>query len=397
MKLGKLTISRSMMQMMAVFTVGYISYTVPYVLLVPYLTNIGYSGSEQGIIIACGSLFGMVGQMIFGFLCDKFRSVKKFVYLVTICLALVTWLFYSLSAKQFFLHLGIGIFVQGFFNIINGLLDSWALEVDDTCKENYGCIRAFGAIGWIIGSPIVAWVVAQYNYSYLGYMFALISIASFAICYFAPDAQKKGVSRDQELKLSDVRRLVVNKRYMLLLCVFLLAYFCMQAEGFLANQKMAHLVPETAAHYTSLKASFGAMFELPFFFLGGYLIKKFGSVKLLLLALSMYFIRMGLDFVASEQLQLVYIAAMQLVTFPLLTVTTKEMIDREIPPELRSSGQQIAYSVYNQGSTLLAPLVCGLMMDTVGINVSLVLSAVLVLFPLGLAIVYQRMDKTRHD
>ena len=187
----KLKLDKSILMMMAVFGVTYVSYTVPYVVLVPYLTSLGYTGTEQGIITATGSLFWMVMTMIFGYLCDKFRTIKKFVYLSAALLAVATWVFYSQTNNVFFFHLIFGMFMQGFWMILQGLTDGWAMEENEACRDNYGSIRAFGAIGWIFGGPIVAWVAEQFGYQYLGLLFTILTLIAFAVEYFVPDADKK--------------------------------------------------------------------------------------------------------------------------------------------------------------------------------------------------------------
>lgn len=385
---------KTMFQMMLVFFVYYVGLTAPYVLMIPFLQQVGYSGSEQGIIIATGSLIGMVGQMIFGYLCDKYRSVKKFVYLGTVILLVFTWLFYFISSKQFFLHLAIGGFVQGFFLMMCGILDSWALEVDETCSENYGSIRAFGALGWIFGGPLIAYIVSRFDYSYLGYTYLVMTVLAFAFAYRVPDAQKS--ENHPELKLSDVGVVLKNKRYVILVLIFFFAFFILQAEGFLSIQKIGLLASEQRETFTSMKSSFQAVFELPFFFLGGYLIKRFGSMKLLYVALFAYMLRAGLSMLSTEAIHLVYVSALQMITFPLLTVTSKAMIDEEIPDYLRSTGQQFAFSLYNCGAAFVAPLVGGIMMDMTNVNTSLLMIVFICIVPIVLCFVYRRMKRVTY-
>ncbi|MDD6467246.1 MAG: MFS transporter [Erysipelotrichaceae bacterium] len=385
---------KSMFRMMAVFFIYYLGFATPYVLMIPYLQQIGYSGSEQGIIIATGSLIGMIGQMIFGYLCDKYRSVKKFVYLGTVILLVSTWVFYFISTKQFFLHLAIGGFVQGLFLILCGTLDSWALEVDETSRENYGSIRAFGALGWIVGGPIVAYIVSRFDYSYLGYAYLVMTILAFAISYGVQDAQKS--EQHQELKLSDVSVLLKNKRYVVLVLIFFLAFFILQAEGFLAVQKIGILASEQKETFISMKSSFQAIFELPFFFLGGYLIKRYGSLKLLMVALFAYMLRASLSMMSTEAIHIVYVSALQMLTYPLLTITSKEMVEQEIPDYLRSTGQQFAFSVYNCGAAFLAPLVGGIMMDVTNVNQSLLMIVFICILPILLCFVYRKMKRVTY-
>jgi Nitrate/nitrite transporter len=384
---------KNMYKMMAVFAISYFSFTASYVLMLPFLEKIGYNSSEQGVIMAIGSLLGLFGQMIFGYLCDKYRSVKKFAYISIILLGIFVWIFYIITSYQFWLHLAIGGFMQSFFMIGCGILDSWALEADDYCKDNYGSIRAFGAIGWILGGPVIAWVASQFGYSYLGLAFLIITVVNFAISYTAPDAQKDEITTKEKIQISDVKVLLNNKRYLVLLIIFFLTFFTLQAEAFLSIQKIIALAGEGNETYVSLKSSFQAIFELPFFFLGGYLIKKFGSVKLLLVALVFYLVRIGGDIWASAPMQLVYLSCLQMMTFPFITITSKALIDEEIPLKLRSTGQQFAVSIYSCGSAFVAPLICGLLVGQFGIDNALQSGTVCTVLAIGFVFMYTKLPK----
>ena len=384
---------KTMFKMMAVFAISYFSFTASYVLMMPFLEKIGYDSYQQGLMLAVGSLLGLFGQMIFGYLCDRYHSVKKFAYLSIILLGVFVWLFYIITGYQFWLHLAIGGLMQSFFMIGCGILDSWALEADEYCKENYGSIRAFGAIGWILGGPVIAWVASQFGYGYLGLAFLIITVVNFALSYTAPDAKKDESVTKEKIKLSDVKVLLNNKRYLVLLVVFFLTFFTLQAEAFLSIQKIIALAGAENESFVSMKSSFQAIFELPFFFLGGYLLKKYGSIKLLLVALVFYVIRIGGDIWASTPSQLVYLSCLQLMTFPFITITSKELIDDEIPLKLRSTGQQFAVSIYSCGSAFLAPLVCGQLVSSFGIDNALWVGTVCSILAIVFVVMYTRLPK----
>ena len=384
---------KTMIKMMIVFALNYFSFTIPYILMIPFLEKIGYSGTQQGLILAIGSLLGLFGQMIFGYLCDKYRTVKKLMYVVLVLLGLFTWTFYMYSDNQFILHLAVGSFMHGFFMIGCGVLDSWGLEADETCTRNYGSIRAFGAIGWIIGGPMVAWLSSEFGYSYFGIAFAIITVINVLISSFAPDAQKPEVTTKEEINAKDVKELLKNKKYTILLAIFFIAFFILQAEAFLSIQKIVALSQGNSDYYASLKSSAQALTELPFFFLGGYLIKKFGSTKLLLVAMVFYVVRIMGGVLANEAMHIVFVSGLQMLTFPFISITSKAMIDEEIPEKLRSTGQQFAVAVYNCGAAFMAPLLCGFMMDSLGVDMSLIALTVCPIIAIYLCLVYSRMKR----
>ena len=84
---------------------------------------------------------------------------------------------------------------------------------------------------------------------------------------------------------------------------------------------------------------------------------------------------------------------MQLLTFPLLTITSTTMVYNEIPDYLRSTGQQVAFSVYNAGSALIAPLIGGAMFDALGANKALMVVLAFAVVPVVLLTIYNKMKK----
>ena len=110
-------------------------------------------------------------------------------------------------------------------------------------------------------------------------------------------------------------------------------------------------------------------------------------------ALIAYLFRVTGTMLSMDSMQIVYVAALQLLTFPLLTITSKTMVDEEIPDYLRSTGQQIAFSVYNAGSALIAPLVGGAMFDALGANKALMVVLAFAVVPVVLLTVYKNMKK----
>lgn len=157
--------SRSLhLQFMAIFFVAYIAYAVSYTQMLPFLSDVGYSSSEKGLILSGAAVISIIGQFLFGYLCDKYKTVKKMFYLTTILFILIVTWAYSVTEIAFFFHLITLSLMGGFFRIVVGLLDSWTIERDPLLQKNFGIIRAFGSIGWIIGAPFTVYALNQGGY-----------------------------------------------------------------------------------------------------------------------------------------------------------------------------------------------------------------------------------------
>ena len=121
------------------------------------------------------------------------------------------------------------------------------------------------------------------------------------------------------------------------------------------------------------------MLELPLFFYGNRLAHRFGSMKMLALSGFLYTLRYYLYGRVTSLTGVFAGGIMQSVTYPMLTVLSKTLIDDETADHLKTSGQHVASSIYNGFSTLICPIMIGLLEDNLGINNALYIIAMIAL------------------
>ncbi len=374
-------------QFMMIFLFAYAAFAVSNTQILPFMTQIGYTPSQRGLILSGSALVAMIGQFLFGYLCDKYKTVKKMFYLSTIIfIGLVYWA-YSVTQVAFFFHLISISLMSGFFRILFGLLDSWTIERDPILRKNFGVIRAFGSIGWIIGSPLTVWALSKGGYGALGLNVAILSIITLLLGYKVGDAQK--VAHQEPIKLSDVKQLLKTKQYMVLLLILVIVNIAMAADAYTVVDKMLKL--NGSASDISNKWVIQAISELPLFFLGSLLYKRFSAKSLLMLGIFMFVVRFLLSAFATSVNQLVLIASLQLFTFPLVLLSSKLLVDMETPGHLKSTGQLLGMAVYMSLSALVSPLISGFMVDWVGTNNTLIFFGLLCVIPLLLSLWYKTM------
>ena len=374
-------------QFMAIFFVAYIAYAVSYTQMLPFLSDIGYSSSEKGLILSGAAVISIIGQFLFGYLCDKYKTVKKMFYIATIgFIAIVTWA-YSVTEIAFFFHLITLSLMGGFFRIVVGLLDSWTIERDPLLQKNFGIIRAFGSIGWIIGAPYTVWALSQGGYGSIGLNVGILSILTLLIGITMGDAQK--VSHQAPIKMTDIKQLLKKKQYIILLIILTLINIVLYADAYTIVNKILAL--GGTATDISNKWVLQAFMELPLFFLGSLLYKRFSAKTLLMVGIFMFMVRFLLSALATSATQLVLISATQLVTFPFILLSSKLLIDAESPAHLKSTGQLLGLAMYSGLSALISPLMSGFLVDWIGTDSTLIFFGLLCLVPLGLSLWYRKM------
>jgi oligosaccharide:H+ symporter len=380
--------NRLTIRFMAVFLIAYIGFTLPYTQIIPYLNHVGYTASQRGVILAGMSLVGIFGQFLFGFLSDKYRTVKKFYYATMIALVLVSGAVYAVSGNLIYYHLITVALTGGLFQIVVSLLDAWVLEINPYLVLHYGKIRAFGSLGWAIGAPITAWIVNRMGYDKLGWANLILTLLTFAISWTLKDAVK--IPHKEGLHLGDVKKLLRRKEYLVLVAILFSISVISAADMYTVIDKIL-LLGGTNAH-VSMKWSVQAILELPLFFLGARLLIRYGGKKLLLFATAMYFVRFLGYAWASTPTMLIAFSGFQLVTFPLINISSKVLIAGESPDHLRSTGLLFATSISSSLASFVVPLIFGFVVERYGADATMIGVAFSALIPFGLGLWYLTMQ-----
>ena len=368
-----------MLRIMFVFFLMFFAVYIPMTQRIPYLTSLGYSNEQQNLIFSVQAFVAFIYQLIFGFLCDKYRTIKKF-FILAMSIAIVgVYLMFIQTQQVFFFHLLTIAVLGSFANAAVGLLDSWALEIDPVIQQNYGAVRAMGTIGWIVGGYVVTLVFEQFGYSALGLTFAVTAVALLVFSTTLRDAIKQTTV---DVKLKDIRELFLNKRYVLITLALLVTMMLALSDGLVVVMKMEAIGATAFEKY--LRFAIQAVVELPLFFLGVHLLRRFSALKLLRFAIIIFAIRyIGYGF-APNAFWMIVVSLLQAFSFPLLMITSKVLILDESPAHLKSSGQLVSVSIYNGIGAALVPLLLNALIISSGIDFALIFVALMMVVPIGI-------------
>jgi predicted MFS family arabinose efflux permease len=354
--------------------------------IIPFLTYVGYTPIERGIILSGTAIVSMIGQFAVGYLCDKYNTTKRFYNVLTMLYVIFVALMYTYSQQIFFIHLILVSLGGGLFRIVAGLLETWTIETNNYMKSHFGAIRAFGAIGWAVGAPLTSFIINEFGYRYIGLAFGSIILVSHAVSYWLPDAHKE--EENTNLKLKDIHVLLKNSNYIIVLITLVFVNIIFTADMYLVIDKIISIGGNN--DQIAFKWSFQAVSELPLFFLGYFFLKKFGAKKLLLFSISMLMIRFSLYTLATSPTQIILISGMQSITFPFLAISQKVIISNESPSNLQSTGQMFGLSMYVGFPALITPILSGFLVENFGYNFALFIMTISLIIPLLLTIYYTR-------
>ena len=378
---------RNVVLLCGFYFLSYLAFVLPYGYMQTFLESVGYDVVERGVILSGTAVVAIVTQLFAGYLCDKYHSDKCFFNLSLIIFVLAALVMYQVSEKSFYLHLIFMSLVGGMFRTTMAIQDSWTLQTSETCRNNFGPIRAFGAIGWMIGSPIGAMIVEHYGYASLGYVFAGLAVLNILLTMMMQDAVK--VEKSGGIHIGDLKELLLNRKYIIVVLIFLFINVIATADIYTTVDKMMNLGAKEGM--IGARWSIQAFTELPLFFAGTWLLKKFGDYKLMMFGTFKYILRfIAYSLVQSPEMMIV-VTLMQCITYPLIMITSKTLVDDTTPKHLRSSGQTIASAFYVGVSLLVTPVIAGAMVNAMGADMTLLLIGLSGIIPLGLGLLYKRV------
>lgn len=352
------------------------SYSLVITQAVPFLTDLGYSPSQRGLVLSFVGIISIVGQILMGFLSDRFGTIKKFFIYLTILMALLVGLSFLVETKNFMYHFLILGMAMGLTKILVNLYETWIMEVD-SMRDDFGFIRGFGSIGWALASLASGYLISAFSYEGLAYACALLSIIFVFLSIDMEDAEKQ---TSMDIKMSDIKTLFKNKTYVRFLIVYFIAYFVYNADAVTVTDLMVNLgaTPTTIG----IKWFVQALCELPMMLLGARILLKYKGHKVMVFASVMMLIRMALLGVAPNNLSIILISTLQALTYPFILMSQKKLVYEQLPAHLRSTGQMVAVSLTAGLAAVLMPITSGILIEHMDIQMVLVICAALMIIPI---------------
>lgn len=362
--------------------VMFFSHALLFTQIIPYLTTVGYTAVERGYIIAAYAGFSMLGQIMFGYLSDRFGTIKKFVMFLTVVILFSGLLTYSFQSINYLYHFIMMSVVAGSTRVAANLFETWILELD-SMHDDFSFLRSFGSLGWALASLVSGFMAVRLGYQSLGIGAAMLSIIVLFVAVSTEDVSKLSVDK---LKVRDLRILFKNKQYVLLIVVFFFAYLIYTADGITITDYIFYL--NGTSEDVGVKWFVQAISEIPVLFLGSYILSKFNIKNLFKISLVILMIRFILTGMSTSVWQVIAIASLQTLTFPIMLIAQKHLIFKEVPSELMSSGQMVAGSMSMGLAAIVAPLFSAFLLTFMDISIALYVLGLLLLIPIALMFFY---------
>ncbi|WP_367749717.1 MFS transporter [Ammoniphilus sp. 3BR4] len=316
----------------------YATNTILVVFLPLYFANQGYSSSEIGLLMMFGPFVAMFSQPFWGYLSDRYQSVKKII--------LFLWIMTILSSVGLFFSGGFGlalffvVMLYFFFLPSNPLLDSLVIKTTQKAGTSYGSVRLWGSIGFGGVAIVAGMIVSELGIEVIPFVYYGIWVFPMLLLLFMRNDSGSG----RGISLSGLRMILKNTPFLWFLClVFLLTV------PHRMNDAMFALYLKDAGGDNALVGwawAIAALGEVITFALLSRVIPRFNELGLLVFVGLLYTIRWILMGWVSDPLLLLFLQGMHMVTFAIFWITSIQYVVKLVPGELRSTGQSMFSAVF---------------------------------------------------
>lgn len=358
---------------------GY-AFVLPYLVL--YYQSAGFTGVQIGILTGISPLITMLGAALWTALADATRQHRLIMSSALLAGTFSLLLFPYLHTFMPILLLAVLFYI--FYGPVSSLADSASMYMLADKKEMYGRVRLGGTIGFGLAS-ILAGVVVQ------GYGLRLAFWGSAALLLLAFFTSQKLTYNPQMVKESTrqgIATLLTNPRWILFMC---LAF----AGGLSLAGTNTYLFPylkELGAKESTmgLALAIGTISEIPVFFYGHHLVRRFKPFGLLILAMGFTGVRLLAFAVASIPSLVLLVQLLNGLTFPAMWIAGVAYAEENAPPGLNATAQGMFNAMVFGFGAAVGGFIGGPLMESSGGRGTYTVFGAAVLAILVMVLLYQR-------
>lgn len=365
----------------------YFLYFAAFASLMPFFVlfyqRLGFSGAQIGLLTGVPPLITLIASPFWTSLADARHWHKLVMGLGILMVVLVIFFLPSLTS---FLPVFIAIILFNMFiSPVPSLADSATMNMLGEERAMYGKIRLGGTIGWGLFAPIAGALVQNYGLRIAFWTFCGIMLINLLV------SQRfvHGSHESPETYRGGIRAFLTNRRWIHFLFLAFLGGMGSFSAAFYLFPYMAELGANEST--MGLALTITTLTEIPIFFWGHRLVKKFGSYGLLLLALALLGIRSLLYAAASTPLMALAVQVVGGTMFPAMWLAGVSYADENALAGLKSTAQGLFGALTFGVGAAVSGFIAGPLLATIGGRGMFLVFGIIILAGLGIAEALRRL------
>lgn len=342
-----------------------------------FLIELGYTVDQIALIFAFIPVIQIILQLFIGYLSDKYNTVKKLMIVMTVLSAIVAYAFYSVQTQFFVFHFATGLLSQSISTSITELSDVWVLNSGSKTQNSYGFIRALGSLGWAVGSYLLAGIISAFGYDGLAMACLLLNVILLAIMASIYE-NNTAVDLDdakEAAKLNDVIELFKDPYYLLAIMIVFFVNMANNMSSYILIDKV--LLLGGSIYIIAIRNMVAAGVEIPLLILGNRILKKIGTMRMLIIGVFFYNIQFFGFYFSNTNNLLIMFTAFQFISLPFFNIAIKYLLLDMSPDHLKTTGQLTGPAIVNGFTSFIFPIISAFLMNRFSLNSPLLFAAVL--------------------
>ncbi|WP_284640939.1 MFS transporter [Paenibacillus silviterrae] len=335
-----------------------------------YFQSRGLSTLQIGAIYSIGPLIGIGSNLFWGFLSDKYRTVKKILILVLIGQWILAFFVFQSDAYTLLLVLMSVFFF--FQSPVTSLTDSLTLLSIRNTGKSFASFRVWGSIGFAFAALVFGQLMKGMGTDLIVYLCLFTIGLSFLLSLGLKDA---GEGSRNKPDFSNLLPIISSRPFL----AFMLIVLTVSVAHRMNDNFLALFLQRLGADPSLVGLSWmsSALAEIPIFFLLSRFGHRFKELPLLILCSLVYTVRFLLMSRVTDPSLVIFIQLLHSLSFGIFLFTVIRYIQRLVPDQFRASGQALFAVTWSGLAGLLSGLVGGWVFNTWGPHTVYSVSSVL--------------------
>ncbi|RKQ34594.1 MFS transporter [Oceanobacillus halophilus] len=323
-----------------------------------YLQYKELNQTQIGWVLAIGPLASMFAQPFWGYMSDKFKTIKWVLFICVIGLLVGSTLFFQMNTLITIILMGAVFYF--FTTPIGALGDSLAQRRADDLNIAFGSIRTWGSIGFAISSLVVGEILAQVGIQYMLFPYLFFGMMAMVATIKLKDAKVES----EPVRLKDVEMIIKNKPFL----IFLALVVFITTSHRMNDSYMGLYITELGGTegLVGLAWFMGVIAEAAIFAFARFWFKKFHTLVFIIAAGILFSLRWFLYAAIDDPIYIIALQFLHGLTFGVFYTAAFEYVTRLIPKILQATGHLVFFAVFFGLSGIIGSLTGGVIMDNFG-------------------------------
>ncbi len=322
-----------------------------------YLNFRGLTSIQIGWVLAIKPFVSIFAQPFWGYLSDKFKTVKYILIFCILTVLITGILFFQLGSLPLFFIVGsIFFFVAA---PIEPLSDSIALRSSLNVGVSFGSIRMWGAIGFAVSSLLVGKYLTFVGIEYIYIPFIFFGVIAFIYACKVIDVKVES----EPIQLKDTVKIFKNKSFVVFLILILFLMITHNANDNFIGLYIGQLGGDNSL--IGMAWFVGVFSEGIVYATASYWFRKYHPLVFVIIAGLLYSLRWWLYAIVDDPTLIIVLQFLHGLSFGVFFIAAFEYVTRLIPNLLQSTGHLVFFSSIGV-SGIIGSLVGGALFDKFG-------------------------------